>query len=372
MSTTPPIAKTARTTAGHVEHPRTSPLHWHRPLMILAAFMVLSTVACLVGLAVDDRTLTGQPIWMKPLKFSLSIGIYALSWAWLIHQLRRFQRLAWWAGTASAGFLLIEQIIIIGDVIRGTTSHFNTSTPFNAAMWAVMAGSIAVVWIATLFVSALLFKNSGPDRARNLTIRLGSVIAVTGMALGALMTIPTKAQIVAGGSTVGAHTVGLADGGPGVPFFGWSTVGGDLRIPHFIGMHALQTLPILLILLEAGGRRIPRLANVALRSRLILVAALGYLAMLALLTWQALRGQSIVHPDSETLGASAAILVALAIGVGWSLLDTRTDPALVGGRLGRARTSPITHRSVTQPTLTAPEAAVQRVTPVRRPPRATK
>ena len=165
-------------------------------------------------------------------------------------------------------------------------------------MWAVMTGSIAVVWIATLFVSALLFKNFGPDQARNLINRVGSVIAVTGMALGFLMMIPTTAQIVAGGSTVGAHTVGLADGGPGVPFFGWSTVGGDLRIPHFIGMHALQTLPILLILLKAGGRRIPRLANVALRSRLILVAALGYLAMLALLTWQVRRGQSIVHPDS--------------------------------------------------------------------------
>ena len=94
MSTTPPIAKTARATAGLVEHPRTSPLHWHRPLMVLAAFMVLSTVACLVGLAVDDPILTGQPIWMKPLKFSLSIGIYAVSWAWLIHQLRRFHRLA--------------------------------------------------------------------------------------------------------------------------------------------------------------------------------------------------------------------------------------------------------------------------------------
>ena len=336
MSTTSPAVQTPRTTAGLAKHPPASPLHWHRPLMILAAAMVLSSAACLVGLAVDDRILTGQPIWLKPLKFSLSIGIYAVSWAWLIHQLRRFQRQAWWAGTAAAVFLLIEQIIILGDVIRGSASHFNTSTPFNSAMWAVMAGSIAVVWIATLFVSALLFRNPGPDRARNLVVRLGAVLAVVGMALGFLMTIPTAAQIVAGGSTIGAHTVGLADGGPGLPFFGWSTVGGDLRIPHFIGMHALQALPVLLILLEAGGRRSSRLRSVAVRSRLILVAASGYFAVLALLTWQALRGQSIAHPDTATQYASSAILVAIALGVGWSLKVSRTRPAARFTRPGRA------------------------------------
>jgi len=55
-----------------------------------------------------------------------------------------------------------------------------------------------------------------------------------------------------------------------------------------------------------------------------MVAAAGYLAILALLTWQALRGQSIVHPDMQTLGALSAILVAFALGVGWSQKVSRT------------------------------------------------
>jgi hypothetical protein len=88
-----------------------------------------------------------------------------------------------------------------------------------------------------------------------------------------------------------------------------------------VGRHALQALPILLRVLEALGRRLPRLTDPRVRSRLILVAAVGYLALLALLTSQALRGQSVVHPDAATLTALAGLVGVLLVGVGWSVLD---------------------------------------------------
>ena len=111
--------------------------------LALAAVMAVCAVVALIGLVVDGRTLGGQPIWAKPLKFSVSIAIYALTLAWLIDQLARARRLAWWLGTVSAALLGVEQVIIVGAVLRGTTSHFNATTALNATLYAVMGMAIA-------------------------------------------------------------------------------------------------------------------------------------------------------------------------------------------------------------------------------------
>ena len=285
----------------------------HRPLFLLAAAMAAVAAVAFVGLLVDDRTITGIPLWAKPFKFATSIAIYALTFGWLIGQLRRGRRVAWWAGTVAAVFLAVEMVVIVGQALRMTTSHFNNTTPLDTSLYDLMAGSIAAVWVATLVISLLLFANPGPDRARNIAIRAGAMISVIGMALGFLMTIPSAAQIEADTGIVGAHTVGLDDGGPGLPLLGWSTVGGDLRIPHFVGMHALQLLPLLLIVLELLSRRFGVLADAAVRARLMWIAAAGYAAVVALVTWQALRGQSIVQPDAPTMLALAAIVLAVGV-----------------------------------------------------------
>ncbi len=282
---------------------------WHRPLLWLALGMAGLTVAAVVGLLVDPRSLTGAPLWAKPLKFAISILIYSLTLSWLLGLARRGRRLAWWAGTISAVFLVVEIVVIVGAAAAGVTSHFNVETPFHAALWSVMAVSIVLVWAMALLVAVLLCRSDLGDTARSLAIRAGTLIAVVGMGLAFLMTGPTPTQLDNFTGIAGAHTVGLADGGPGLPLLGWSTVAGDLRIPHFVGMHALQVIPLAALLLEVLARRIPAVARPGIRVRLLRVVIGLYLGVLALLTGQALAGQSIVRPDPVVI-----VIAALLIG----------------------------------------------------------
>lgn len=296
----------------------------HGPLLVLALAMAVLAAISAAALHVDPRGLAGTPVWAKPLKFSLSVLIYSVTLAWLLSLLERPRRLAWWAGTATAALLGVEMVIIVGAAAAGVHSHFNVSTPLATALWSTMGASIAGVWTAALLVAALLFRARLGDRARTLAVRAGLLIALLGMALGFLMTLPTDQQLTDFQGVAGAHTVGTADGGPGLPLLGWSTEGGDLRIPHFVGMHALQALPLAALALELAARRVPALRREATRAGLLWVGAGLYLGLLAVLTTQALRGQSVVHPDAATLVATGAVVAAAAAAAGLVVVRTRT------------------------------------------------
>ncbi|MGV8856989.1 hypothetical protein [Rhodoglobus sp.] len=291
----------------------------HRPLVWLTMAMIGLAIIATLGLLVDQREIVSAPLWAKPLKFALSIALYSLTLAWLIGMLTRHARLAWWLGTVSAAFLAVEMVVIVGAAALGTTSHFNVASPVPAALWSVMAVSIVIVWSAVVLVAGLLWRYRISDPARSLAIKSGLIVGIIGMGLAFLMTSPTAQQLSDFQGIAGAHTVGLPDGGDGLPLLGWSTVAGDLRIPHFIGMHALQLLPLAALALEFLGRRVTGLALPQTRQRVIGVLVSLYVAVTALLTAQALMGQSIVKPDAaiatiaSLLFASAAAAIAVII-----------------------------------------------------------
>jgi hypothetical protein len=300
---------------------------WHRPLLYSAALMVGIAVVVLVLLFIDPREVTGMPLWAKPLKFALSIAIYCFTLSWLISLLTVAKRVAWIAGTLAAAGVVLEMVIIVGFAAVGDTSHFNVSTPLHTTLWGVMAFSITAVWIMTLIVGIALFRSRLGDRARSVGIRAGVIISLVGMALAFLMTGPTAQQLDDFQGIAGAHTVGLADGGAGVPILGWSTEVGDLRIPHFIGMHALQVLPLVVIGLELLARRWPRL-DAGRRLRLIWIATGAYAAIVGLVTVQALAGESIVQPSGQTLLAGSIIAVLAAGGALAALRSHRQGQSL--------------------------------------------
>ncbi|MGX6608020.1 hypothetical protein ACWKSP_38760 [Micromonosporaceae bacterium Da 78-11] len=283
-------------------------VHRHRPLLVLTGITAVLTVVAAVGVFADPRILTGAPIWLKPFKFGISFTVYALTLAWMISVLPRRSRVAIWAGTTIVAMSVLELGIVVVQVIRGTTSHYNETSPLNAALWQAMGSSILVLFLAHLVIAVVALRQRIPDRVAASAIRWGLGLSLLGMAVAMPMVQPGQAPDVEG--ITGAHSVGVPDGGPGLPLTGWSTVGGDLRIGHFVGMHALQAMPLLAILL---GRVLGRRLDESTQRRLLLVAGPAYGVLVVLLTWQAMRGQPLLRPDALTLGAVAALAAVTAV-----------------------------------------------------------
>lgn len=313
----------------------------HRPLIVTAAVMIVLISGTVAGLVFDDRVLLGAPIWLKPFKFTVSLAVYAVTLAWLISLVERRARIAWWLGTAIAVAANLEIAVIIGQVLRGRASHFNVATALDAALFSLMGATIVVLWVATAGIAVLLLRQRMADRPAALAIRLGLLVALGGLGVGFLMTSPTAEQRAAmqaaPPTVIGAHSVGVADGGAGLPLLGWSTEGGDLRIGHFVGMHALQAMPLVALGLALAARRFRRLRADRVRARLIAVVGGAYAGLTVLVTWQALRGQPLLGPDAATLAAAGVLLTATAMGTVWALTAAATPhPGATTGTTDRA------------------------------------
>jgi phosphoglycerol transferase MdoB-like AlkP superfamily enzyme len=272
-----------------------------RALTILTAVMTALLLVAAVGLVIDDRTVGGQPVWLKPSKFAISFIVYAVTLAWLMSFLRRGRRLAMWAARVVAVTAYLEVGIIVFQASRGRASHFNEATDLDAMLWASMGAVIMVLWLATAVITGLLWREGMPDRAGTWAVRLGLVLMLAGFLQGLTM-VPRM-----------AHAVGVPDGDPGMPLTGWSTTGGDLRIGHFVGIHALQAMLLFAMVSSWLVRDAVR------RARLVVVFAFSYAGLLFLVTWQALRGQPLLSPDSTTLAAFGlwAAGTAVAAGLSW-------------------------------------------------------
>lgn len=294
---------------------------WNRPLMALTAGAVVLTVITAIGVFTDDRVLTGAPIWLKPFKFSTSFVLYGLTLAWMLSLLPRRSRLAEWAAIVVLGTSVVEMTVIVTQVIRGETSHFNYTTPLNSALFAVMGVAIMVLFAAHFLIGFAVLRQRIADRVASTGVKLGLGVSLVGL----LAAVPMVAGPVTPGTISGAHSVGVADGGPGLPVLGWSTAGGDYRVGHFIGLHALQALPLLAFLLIRFGRALTERTKVGL----LLVAGAAYTLLTGLLTWQASRGQSLVHPDALTL-AAAGLLIAATVAASLALVarERRAELAL--------------------------------------------
>lgn len=300
------------------------------PLTVTGLAMLVVLAAAAIGLAVDPRTITGAPAWLKPSKFAISIAIYCFTLAWIFTLIPEWPRVRRVVGWTTAVTLVLEIALISMQAFRGTTSHFNVGTLFDGMVFAAMGLAIVIQTLATVAVAVALWRHRFTDRALGWALRLGMTMTIVGAMTGGLMTRPTAAQLDAARAgerltIAGAHTVGGPDGGPGLPVTGWSTEHGDLRVAHFLGLHALQVLPIVALLL--ARRRV----NDAARVRLTIAAAASYAGLFGILLSGALRGQSVLVPDTLTVTLLGAWLLLTVAGVARSFLRVQDAgrPALV-------------------------------------------
>jgi hypothetical protein len=274
------------------------------PLTATAVLMLAALVASVAGLWLDPRTITGAPAWLKPAKFAASIAIYSFTLAWVFTYLMAWPRMRRIVGWTTAIALVLELVIIDTQAWRGTSSHFNVGTLADGVLFTIMGIAIVVQTLTSVAVAAALWRQEFSDRALGWALRLGMIVTIIGALSGGLMTRPTAAQLAGARATsqmkvAGAHTVGGPDGGPGLPGTGWSTKHGDLRVPHFLGLHALQAFALFVFAL-------PRRWTSTRRLRAVAVMAASYVALFVILLWQALRGQPLVTLDALSVSIAVA------------------------------------------------------------------
>jgi hypothetical protein len=209
---------------------------------ISVAFLLLSLI-CAGLQAFDERLIHGVNVWNKPAKFFLSIAVQYLTVSWALSLAGESQR-----GTrglrvavhvmAAAAF--IEMTYIVFRALRGEASHFNTGTPFASAMYTAMGVGALSMTMSAAYVGIRIWRQRGDDIWRE-AAGLGLVVsAVLGTVAGAYMSSQTGHWV--GGAPTDANGLG---------FFKWSTSGGDLRVAHFVGLHAAQFIPLAAL----SGRR---------------------------------------------------------------------------------------------------------------------
>lgn len=192
----------------------------------------------------DDRTLNGVSVWAKPIKFNVSFALHVATLMVFVSLLRAdLQKSATvrWTMTVTCTAVVLELLYVSFQAARGRASHFNLETQWEEAAYYAMGGGVAVIMVGTLVMGVAVWRGARHDIGPGL--RTGAAL---GAIAGTLATLLTAGAMSSMQVTPTGHWVGgdLTDAS-GLPVFGWSTTGGDLRVAHFFATHLVQVLPLI-------------------------------------------------------------------------------------------------------------------------------
>jgi hypothetical protein len=239
-------------------------------LFYFGLFCLILSIVCIVLTKLTTTQVHGVNAWFKPLKFAISIGFFSWTMAWYCHYLSNFNTTLFnWTVIILFGF---ELFYIILQASKGQLSHFNISTTTYSMLYSLMGLAATIVTLYTAYIGLLFFMQSFPNLPDYYvwSIRLGIFIFTFFSFEGALM-----------GSRMN-HSVGAINDNSNWFIIGWSKTVGDLRVSHFIGMHALQLLPLLSFYIFKN-------------TKTTVIISLLYAVLATKTLVQALKGKPILH-----------------------------------------------------------------------------
>lgn len=250
------------------------------PVFAATALVMLAMIPpTLMALALDPRTLNGVNVWIKPLKFEISIALYVGTLAWFMSflpaQEREARRFRLWAIIAAI-VAVVEMIWIGGAAYFGIASHFNRDNSFMAAIYPVMGAMAVTLTLPSLVMGRAFLRHRASSDNPAFLLSLG---------LGLVLTCALTILVAGYMSSQAGHAVGGSTGDAGgLKLMGWSRDGGDLRVAHFFATHAMHFIP-------AFGWIAAKLLPMRRAQQAVWAFSTGFAAFIGLVLAQAILGQ---------------------------------------------------------------------------------
>lgn len=201
-----------------------------------------------LGILFDPRIAGGFNTWNRIFLFACGYTVFLLTTI-LYLDLFKKSRLT---KLISLGLLvpfMVEVAIFVIQAFRGEQPHYRYDYTINGRIYELIGTVILpFLFFFAYLVSGLFLPHrvKSEYQARPLLLwgfRFGAIFCFVGAMFG--YALDYNMSSVVGGEM----------GPPAVPFLTWSTAHGDMRFPHFVGIHGYQFFPLVAFLLEKYVRK---------------------------------------------------------------------------------------------------------------------
>ncbi|MEL6340763.1 MAG: hypothetical protein AAFQ65_12700 [Myxococcota bacterium] len=212
---------------------------WREPVLGLSVgCLVVLIPPTAVAVVLDDRMVDGVNVWIKPLKFEVSLAVFLATVLWATDWLPAgvTERLDYRLYSISiAACVALEMGWIALASALGVRSHFNV----EQSAWRVIYPWMGFVAMYLTSIAAvygvLIIGSSDPSRPAAMRLAVG---------LGFLLTFALTLVVAGALATSSGASLGGSPHGSQTPIVGWRRDGPDLRAAHFLATHAAVIIPV--------------------------------------------------------------------------------------------------------------------------------